>query len=61
MIRVRGGTGVALVLMRIGSGMLRLAAGDDERSSSLGSGGGGGARFTAPKVRTRDKGALEAL
>ncbi|KAG8081905.1 hypothetical protein GUJ93_ZPchr0014g46890 [Zizania palustris] len=42
------------------SGMLRLAAGDDERSSSLGS-GGGGARFTARKARTRGKDALVAL
>jgi hypothetical protein len=47
--------GVALVLMRIGSVMLRLAAGDDERSSVCS--GGGGVRFTSPKVRTRDKGA----
>jgi len=40
--------------------MLRLTAGDDERSSFVGS-GGGGLRFTAPKVRTRDKGAPISL
>ncbi|KAG8064433.1 hypothetical protein GUJ93_ZPchr0004g38392 [Zizania palustris] len=37
-----------------------LVGGDDERSSSLGS-GCGGARFTGPKARTRDKGALVTL
>jgi hypothetical protein len=45
--------------MRIGSVMLRLAAGDDDERSSVCSGGGG--RFTSPKVRTRDKGAPISL